>query len=465
MLEIVFNRSQLKRSFDVLQLGRIALCFLSMAIAVEQTALAVLVPENTARQAGLTRAWYTQAQVDTSRHELTGAKLEGTTLFILTSAGQMQALDAETGKIKWSSRVGEPEQPSYGPAAHGNEVALISGSTLFVLDATNGKEILSRRVDGAPGGGPELSDDFVYAPLATGQLQAYALDSKPNGKWQVSSAGNIFTEPVIVEDQIVWVTSKGYLYSAYASGKGINFRFDAADRLVAPVALHEKTILVASAGGNLYCLDSRSGRQRWRSSVGVGVLNPAVALNGVAYVGTEDMHLYAFDASNGTQKWIANGVDALVSASKDKIYGVGKNGNLAVLQAETGEILSFWPGPNHLTPVQNKITDRLYFVSSDGLIQCFHEIGADKPHYHGTPPVDVEAAMADEKASEPVKDDAFESDFANPQADEPADEVDPFAGGLSDEEPEASVEDEADPFGGDLGDDDLIDDDDPFADF
>jgi hypothetical protein len=44
----------------------------------------------------------------------------------------------------------------------------------------------------------------------------------------------------------------------------------------------------------------------------------------------------------------------------------------------------------------NDQTDRIYLVSKDGLVQCLHELGADKPLYHNPPEVKPAGEVAPE---------------------------------------------------------------------
>ena len=454
----------------------LALCFFTVS-----NAFGDLIPEIQVRQAGLTRNWYTQVQLDASRQHVTGARLDGKTLFVLTSAGRVQALDAESGKTRWSVRVGEPGQTSYGPAAHGDKVAMVSGTMLYVLNAEDGKEIFHKRIEGAPGGSPALSDDFVFVPAVNGRMEAYPVGKKKNlFKWTFASTGNIFSDAIIAEDQVVWCTSTGYLYAAYTTGKGVSYRFDSAGRLLAPATSYEDIIMVAGANGNVYGIDARRGKQRWRASVGEGVGLPALAVAGTLYVGTEMNMLHALDAETGLEKWTAAGLDQVVSVSEKHVYAVNQQSDVAVIDSETGDIIGYWSGKERLMPVENHLSDRLYFVSRDGLVQCFHEIGADEPYYHAADDQEKATKEGTDKSEDSPGDgtganDPFAKGFDNSESENDPftegsdDGGDPFGsdefgsgdeGSTSEEDPFGS--DESDPFGSDSSDED---EDDPFADF
>lgn len=454
----------------------LALCFFTVSNAYGD-----LIPEIQVRQAGLTRNWYTQVQMDASRQHVTGARLDGKTLFVLTSAGRVQAFDAESGKTLWTVRVGEPGQTSYGPAAHGDKVAMVSGTMLYVLNSEDGKEIFHKRIEGAPGGSPALSDDFVFVPSVNGRMEAYPVGKKKNlFKWTFASTGNIFSDAIIAEDQVVWCTSTGYLYSAYATGKGVSYRFDSTGRLLAPATSHEDTIMVAGANGNVYAIDARRGKQRWRTSVGEGIGLPALAVAGTLYVGTEMNMLHALDAETGSEKWAAAGLDQVVSVSEKHVYAVNQRSDVAVIDSETGDIIGYWNGKERLIPVENQVSDRLYFVSHDGLVQCFHEIGADQPYYHAADEQSKANKEGTDNSNDSLKDSPDSNDPFAQGFDDPGDDNDPFDEGGddgsdpfdsndfgSDDEGPTSEEDpfgsdESDPFGTDSSDEE---EDDPFADF
>ena len=69
---------------------------------------------------------------------------------------------------------------------------------------------------------------------------------------------------------------------------------------------------VGSSDAKLYAYDATTGAVRWSQSTGGEVLgSPAVAA-GVVYTGSADTKLYAFDAVDGTPKW---------SRTVDETYG------------------------------------------------------------------------------------------------------------------------------------------------
>ena len=145
------------------------------------------------------------------------------------------------------------------------------------------------------------------------------------------------------------------------------------------------------------------------------------------------------------------------------MYGFDTTGQLVVLDIESGARLdSLYTGP---LPVRlsNDQTDRIYFASETGLIQCLHELELSEPLLHNqmTPPQRparqeaVQEGLPQQRPAEdrPAQPGAPEADpfgaaadpFAAPQgAPAPAgQEADPFGAPAQ----QAPADQEADPFG------------------
>jgi hypothetical protein len=113
-----------------------------------------LISQEQLRSVGLTRAWFAQVRLNPARNHVERAILTGDRLTVLTSAGVVQEFNAETGETMWTAQIGNENYPSLGPAANDQFVALVNGSTLYVLDRTDGRPTIIRQVGGAPGAAP-----------------------------------------------------------------------------------------------------------------------------------------------------------------------------------------------------------------------------------------------------------------------------------------------------------------------
>lgn len=432
-----------------------ALCL--AATLAPTKAVAAVVSQQRAQGAGLVRAWFTQAPLDRTTQRVVGARLYRGVLYVLTSGGVLQSLDPETGVTRWTVRVGDGSLPSYGPSVHHTtrensegevteltKVGVVTGSTLHVLKAENGAEILAHKTGGAPATAPAITADHAFVPVVGGRLIGHQFDQLKKVPIVIASPGTLLDEPVLSENRIIWSTTDGQLYGADPKTGVPAFRFDATAPLSGTPYLVDQTMYFANTTGSIYAMTADRARPLWKSSVGLSVRKPVVVIGDTVLVSCETPTLYAFDSNDGHERWRVDGLGEFVSASEKHFYAINPGGALGVLDRTTGEPLRSWPAVGRLSPIRNTETDRLYFVSEAGLIQCFHEEGLDEPYSHLALAEAGPADAATDPAAEdtPVEEDPFGAEPEAPaEPDTPID--DPFGGfGVGEEE-----ESTDDPFG------------------
>ena len=422
---------------------------------------AELIPDHLARRNGVERAWFSQVQLNPARNEVESVVLDGDTLVALSTAGVVHAMHAETGQTLWTSRIGNPEYPSLGPAIGGDHVAVVNGSTLYVLDRLSGAGVLSKRLGGGAGGGPAISKTHAFVPLFSGRIEGYNIADPTKPAWYYTSSGRIFARAEASSSSVAWNTDQSRLYVARDDASGIRFRFESGAPIVASATVRAPRVYAASMSGNVFALDEDSGQQQWRYSSGFAVTRSPVVIGETLYVVTEEPTLHAIEAATGRVQWVAQGVAQFIAASKSRVYCVDGRisgmGGVVALDRKSGAAVARAAGQGQVRAVLNDQTDRLYLYSRDGLVQCLHEIGADEPHLHR--PVEKTDEKSDEDkpdADQPTEDLPDEAMDAPTEPDPFGGDTDPFAPQPADD----AAPDDADPFGG--GDDPFGGLDDPF---
>lgn len=418
-----------------------------MTTAKPALARSGLVSNQQAQRYGLVRAWFSQAQVDRSRHMVERAVLSGDQLIVLTTAGVLHAMDAHTGGTDWVARVGNPDYPSLGPAISDEYVAIVNGSTITVLDRETGLEKMSRELSGGAGGGPALANDHVYVPMFTGKLEAYPLTPPMRSTWYYSSTGRVFESASATSASITWPTDRGYLYVANPSADGVRYRFQSSGRVLGSPAAAGGNLYLTTTTGFLYALDERTGKQLWRYGTGSSISQPPVVVGGRVYVATETGAMHCVSARTGDGIWQSPNIHRLAAVSASRVYGMNRMGDLIILDKQSGVPLGRIATNATTTSVVNDQTDRVYLVSDSGLVQCLHEIGSQEPlrHSEAAPAaeeVDEGADAADTPVDEPRDQPTTEETNGEPAPvnpfGEPADTANPFGGS----------DDSANPFGG-----------------
>ncbi len=351
-----------------------------------------LITRQQAASVGLTRAWFARAAVDPGRSRVVDWILSNDELLIVTDSGVIQAIDANTGATRWTTQFGNPNFPSLGPAANDEFVAVINGSTLYLLERAGGRIVVSRPVGGVPGACPALSKDYVFVPTLGGLIEGYPLasDAPVGSRWFYQSFGRTTVPPLVTPDRVVWTTDAGYLYVGGADDPGVRFRLETRAEFVARPAYRAPLIYAASLVGEVFAVDEHEGKLAWKFVTGYPTYRAPAAVGDRLFVSSEEPTLHCVDANSGAQQWEVPGISQFATATKSHIYGLDRFDTIHILNIADGAPVGRIFSGGALTALVNDQTDRLFLISEKGLVQCLHEIGADKPmHYVERPAVET----------------------------------------------------------------------------
>jgi hypothetical protein len=150
------------------------------------------------------------------------------------------------------------------------------------------------------------------------------------------------------------------------------------------------------------------------------------------------------------------GIKQIAGFGVETIYCINPNGRLVGINRDTRAVTKSIDNSNIELVMPNGITDRMFFATKGGFIQCVHEISSLRPRFLET---DLAVAKTDEKKKKRADDSAIgeENPFGS---DDAMDDENPFG---SDD----AGDDEANPFGDDsksTDDDGDADDTNPFGD-
>ena len=344
-----------------------------------QLAASEIIPQGLAARHGLTRAWFTQVEMDPGRSRLKHLVLYDGILYAQTDKAMVHAIDAETGATLWVKQIGRPDHPSMTPGVGRSLLAIVNGSRLYVANRFNGKILLETDIDGAPGAGPAVSDQRVYVPTVKGLLLSYRVEQladplkKTDKEAPLStetsttvktadnqiihlsqqtvkpiscqSKGQTLVQPLVTreseyEEYIVWPTNEGCMYigrmgrnaDAYIE---VKFRLETTAPIIAEptyippdpeISGDSGIILAASGDGYVNAILEKTGDSLWRFSAGEPLAQPAVVIDERVYAATSLGGLHSIDAKTGKQIWYAPGIVQFTAASKNRVYGVDKLG-------------------------------------------------------------------------------------------------------------------------------------------
>ena len=179
---------------------------------------------------------------------------------------------------------------------------------------------------------PIVAGGKVFVGTLHGTL--HAIDAASGADvWAFAAGGPILHTAAAGEGKVFFGCADGKVYAVNAAdGKlawtvgGVSPRRETGSRdgdvppTAAPTGLavwnsplvHEGTVIVGGRDGKLYAIEAGSGKVRWAAPTGGPLLcSPALDArapgagdgSGRVYIGSEDMHVYAFALRDGTQVW------------------------------------------------------------------------------------------------------------------------------------------------------------------
>ena len=195
---------------------------------------------------------------------------DGKSLYIGDDVGVMYALDAKTGKTRWTFDTGMRIVGS--PAV--SEGVVVFGSanyTIYGLHAKTGKELWHITTNQAVMGAATIHEGIAY--IGGGDGRMFAIDIHTGKvKWSFDQLTNyVLTRPLVYNDKLYfgcWDThfyalnlTDGSLAWKWNNGKG-NPKLSPAS--VWPVAANGK-IFITAPDRYFTCLDAETGEQVWRT--------------------------------------------------------------------------------------------------------------------------------------------------------------------------------------------------------
>ncbi|MEQ1632624.1 MAG: PQQ-binding-like beta-propeller repeat protein [Planctomycetota bacterium] len=285
---------------------------------------------------------------------------DGRTLFVLDRGGSIQALDPESGIVKWESKEALAFGRGFGlalsPAADFDALLVGHDEGLVALRRDNGEKIW--RTGLASGvAGPACTERAVFAGGADGKVHALDLrtgdelwsadcmedrpDDPPgfdgaNARFAPHAArpgaartdGHIVIVPIFDQCRVVAVEC--------ASGKRA-WDFRTQGWTYGGVAIGDHNAFVVSQDEHLYAVDKAMGKEAWRIKTNARNEASAAAAGRFAYVGSCDGNLRAVDEVVGQVVWkFAIEPDA---EGNTPIYGVPVvHGDAIVLAAMPGVV-------------------------------------------------------------------------------------------------------------------------------
>lgn len=322
------------------------------------------------------------------KHAPEGAEFEGVVadrgvVYALDRAGKVQALEAPTGEVLWTSPVAFQLRCGYGlvlsPAAD-FDALLVSGEVgLTAIDRKDGHQLWHTAVELGVAE-PAIVGDVVVAggfdgkihgfDLRTGKLR-YSVDyladrpedppgfqgegarlgARPARPGSAAADGDLVVVPVFDQCRVIAVDA--------ATGER-RWAYTTAGWVYPSPTIGERLVLVASQDKHLHAVDRSTGKLVWKVEARARNEGAAAIAGGHAFFGSCDSRLYCVNLDTGEVVWKyetehEEGFGAPIYSRPvvlgDKVYLAAMRGKLYVVDRRSGALLA------KMTPVEDSEPD------------------------------------------------------------------------------------------------------------
>jgi outer membrane protein assembly factor BamB len=336
-------------------------------------------------------------------HDFTGSVDESFLPKVVTLAGdtvyagqngKLYAVDAASGKLRWTS----PNGPYDGPASGWWYAPVVSGGIAFVVRNPGPGRPGTLYAVSARGGGQKWTlaakQSLVPPPAAAGSLVYVSVDGALRAldattgtqRWQLASSGaNAFTSPIVSGTTVCVADSAGILAGLDATTGARRWTHTASDGIGAQTWAAQDGVLYACANRQVRAYDLASGAVRWSSAVDarldpgnkpLTVAGGTVFVPGDARVQQSAQALTALDAGTGTVRWsFTTGTKAYVEGPAAVAGGtvyLGSERGLYAVDAATGR--RKWVAAAGETTAWGP-------AAGNGTVYAFVDAAADDPSY------------------------------------------------------------------------------------
>lgn len=275
-------------------------------------------------------------------------------VFVAASDGKVYSIEGRTGNVVWSF---DTKAENLGtPFLNEGTVYFISGaSVLYALDAATGRQLWVYSHQDASSfsirgmSQPVVYKGMLYAGFADGTLLAF--ESKTGAiKWQVGLNKNkrfrdIDAQPVVDQDQLYVPGFDDKLYVLSPSTGAVLWKLDYGG--YSGVTMSDKMIFYPTSQGELLALNKADGQRIWSYKLASGIPTQVQLYKGLVVFGESQGSVRFLDMNTGKEVGSfspGRGVLAapLVDEQSSRVYFISGESNVWALEA-AWKRKSDWP--------------------------------------------------------------------------------------------------------------------------
>ena len=238
--------------------------------------------------------------------------------------GQVVALNADTGKVRWKVTIGPSESSP-----------LVVDGVVYVGD-WNGKVYAFNAATGSTrwtfSTGGKVKDAMAYAGgriyFGSYDHHVYALNAR-TGKlfWRASaqqrlgSRGTFYSTPAVAYGRVYIGSTDGKVYSFGATSGKLRWSHGTGDYVYSSPAVWNARVFAGSYDGTMYAFNAATGEVLWKFESNGAISGSPIVINDVLYFSTLKGRTYALNPRNGKLLWgFRRGAYAAPVSDRRRLY-------------------------------------------------------------------------------------------------------------------------------------------------
>lgn len=233
-----------------------------------------------------------------------------------------------TGKLGWSTFLGNQTNLTQGTVADGVLYWMTSSGELYAVNATTGMVLWQQFVGRNPTA-PTIINNTLYIGWTGG---VSAVTTTGTSAWTCPLPGRVLATPILVGGVIVVGDSTGNI-TALNPQDGVPRSHVSLPGSVLVGSGQGDTVFV-TCDSSCVAVSLSTGRVYWRYQTGAKVTVPPVLVDGTVYVASWDTKFYAINAVTGLVQWFFTagwGFNAPLRVDADRIYAACMDNSVYVL--------------------------------------------------------------------------------------------------------------------------------------
>jgi outer membrane protein assembly factor BamB len=254
--------------------------------------------------------------------------------------GEVVALNADTGKVRWRVKMGPSES---SPLVVDGVVYVGDWSgKVYALSAATGATRWTFQT------GDKVKDAIAYAGgrvyFGSYDHHVYALNAR-TGKlfWRASAQqrlgprGRFYSTPAVAYGRVYIGSTDGKVYSFGATSGKLRWSHGTGDYVYSSPSVWEQRVYAGSYDGTMYCFDAATGDVRWKYKANGALSGSPIVISNVLYFSSLKGRTYGLDPRTGKLLWsFRRGAYAAVVSDRRRLYLVGNERIFALAPRKRG---------------------------------------------------------------------------------------------------------------------------------